>query len=126
MAVKWEGFKEEADLYPNLKYEAVDDEFSRPDHARLNGTVKPINDPFWNRNYPPNGWGCRCTVTQTDEAVTASPAGGADAGFKFNPGKDRKLFDDDNGYQSGTAATDRNEVQQQGTQFMNQYLGDNE
>ena len=33
MAVKWEGFKENADIYPNLKYVAVGDKDTRPDHA---------------------------------------------------------------------------------------------
>jgi len=126
MAVKWEGFKEEADLYPNLRYDAVDDEFSRPAHARMNGTIRPIDDSFWNRNYPPNGWGCRCIVTQTDEAVTPVTEAGADAGFKFNPGKDRKLFDDANGYQTDTAKDDRSSVSSQGEAFLNQYLSENE
>ncbi len=126
MAVKWEGFKEEADLYPNLKYEAVDDKFSRPSHSRMNGTVRPINDSFWNRNYPPNGWGCRCTVTQTDEEVTPVPNAGADADFRYNPGKDRKLFDESNGFKTRTKEDEQATVQGQADQFLNQYLSENE
>lgn len=25
-----------------------------------NGLVLPADDPFWERHYPPNGWGCSC------------------------------------------------------------------
>ncbi|MEI3154348.1 MAG: hypothetical protein V8S95_04015 [Odoribacter sp.] len=28
----------------------------------MDGVRKPVDDPFWNRYYPPNGWNCRCDV----------------------------------------------------------------
>ena len=123
MAVKWEGFKEEADLYPNLRYDAVLDADTRPDHARLDGVVRPISDPFWNRNYPPNGWGCRCSVTQTDEAPTKVPSGELpDAGFDFNPGKDRKLFSDENGYLKDLPKTDATGISREADKLLNDFL----
>lgn len=101
MGSKWNGFAENADIYPNLEYRAVMDGRTRDEHAALNGTVLPIDDPFWEANYPPNGWGCRCSVTQTDKPVAQSDAAKSakpDPGFDFNPGIDKKLFADTAGY----------------------------
>lgn len=99
MAKKWIGFEANADLYPNLEYRAVNDKRSRPEHARLDGTILPITHKFWNKHYPPNGWGCRCSVTQTDKEPTKEPdTDKPDKGFDFNPGKDKKLFSDSAGY----------------------------
>jgi SPP1 gp7 family putative phage head morphogenesis protein len=70
MAEMWRGFVKNADLFPNLQYRTVGDDRVRQEHASLNGIIKPINDDFWNKYYPPNGWRCRCSVTQT--AATAS------------------------------------------------------
>lgn len=95
MAKKWNGFEANADIYPNLEYRAVGDKRARPDHAKLNGTVLPINDDFWSSNYPPNGWGCRCSVTQTDKEPTEGASNFKPGdGFDFNPGIEKKLFAD--------------------------------
>lgn len=102
MAAKWESFKENADIYPNLQYQAVMDERTRHEHAILNGVVLPLDHPFWNDNYPPNGWGCRCDAIQTDAEVKEPPKEviTPDKGFSNNPGKSGKLFADDNPYQA--------------------------
>lgn len=44
------------------KYVTVGDVRVRPEHAVLEGTVLPKDDPFWLKFYPPNGWSCRCQV----------------------------------------------------------------
>lgn len=44
------------------RYTAVLDGRTRPTHRALNGTIRKRTDPFWSMNYPPNGWGCRCSV----------------------------------------------------------------
>jgi len=33
----------------------------------LDGLVLRADDPWWDRNYPPNGWGCQCYVTGLTE-----------------------------------------------------------
>lgn len=36
---------------------------SREEHSALHGTILHCDNPFWQTNYPPNGWGCKCKVT---------------------------------------------------------------
>ncbi len=45
-----------------LRYVALLDGLTRPSHARLHGLILPREDKFWERNYPPNAWNCRCRV----------------------------------------------------------------
>ncbi|MBI3771421.1 MAG: minor capsid protein [Gammaproteobacteria bacterium] len=47
---------------PYLQYMTAGDSRVRPQHAMWDGTVLPIDDAWWSTHYPPNGWGCRCTV----------------------------------------------------------------
>ena len=93
MAEKWERLQETADLFPNLKFRTVGDDRVRPDHERLDGIVKPINDPFWDRYYPPLDFRCRCDVVATAEKVTAhSEDEMPEVKFKGNVGKDNEIF----------------------------------
>jgi hypothetical protein len=34
----------------------------RAEHVALHDAAFRHDDPFWDENYPPNGWGCDCTV----------------------------------------------------------------
>jgi len=34
----------------------------RPQHQAWDGLVLAKDDPFWNTHFPPNGWGCQCSV----------------------------------------------------------------
>lgn len=70
MAHLWAKFQEQKHLFPNLVYRTVGDSRVRPEHAALNGVIKPIDDPFWRTYYPPNGWRCRCTVMNTAEKAS--------------------------------------------------------
>lgn len=124
MAEKWAGFEQNADIYPNLEYRSVTDDQTRIEHARLNGTIRPINDDFWNSNYPPNGWGCRCSVTQTDKALTKSIDYTPGKGFDFNPGKDKKLFSDSNGYRADLADSVIKDMNSQSDALLKNYLKD--
>jgi SPP1 gp7 family putative phage head morphogenesis protein len=69
-AARWNEFEKEAEIIPNLQYQTAGDNMVRYEHAILDGTVKPINDDWWNRYFPPNGWGCRCEAIQS---VDGSP-----------------------------------------------------
>lgn len=110
MAAKWEEFSRYGDRY-NLQYRTVGDDKVRPEHAALNRVTLPITDKFWEEFYPPNGWGCRCTVVQVrkskypvtdhDEAMSLGElATGKDTKgiFRFNSGKQEKAIPDYNPY----------------------------
>lgn len=56
------------DEFPYLMYEAINDSRTRESHARMNGIVRRVDDPFWSRNLPINGHNCRCGVRQLSEA----------------------------------------------------------
>ncbi len=49
---------------PFLQYQAVMDANTRAEHAALHGVIKRVDSDFWDKYYPPNGWGCRCEVIQ--------------------------------------------------------------
>lgn len=70
MGSKWVNIQETKHLYPYLKYVTEGDARVRPEHQRLNGIVLPVDDAFWLKFYPPNGWKCRCDARQLsiDEA----------------------------------------------------------
>lgn len=36
----------------------------RAEHLAWNGVVLPVDDPFWQTHYPPNGFNCKCGVRQ--------------------------------------------------------------
>ena len=63
-AARWTDFESRADKNPFLQYQAVMDANTRAEHAALNGVIKRYDDDFWDKYYPPNGWGCRCEVIQ--------------------------------------------------------------
>lgn len=110
MAGKWEGFMQDGDRY-YLQYRTARDGRVRPEHAALHGVTLPITDTFWEEFYPPNGWGCRCTVVQVrkskypatphDEAMALGEQAlqrDTKGMFRFNPGKEGKAVPDYNPY----------------------------
>lgn len=95
----WHNIIENVELYPNLRYETVGDDLVREEHALLDGAVYPVFDDFWDEWFPPAGWGCRCVVVQTDEDENRIvPDKTVDKGFRHNPGKTGKLFDESHPY----------------------------
>ena len=64
----------------------------REEHLALVGTIRPIEDPWWDTHMPPSAWNCKCSVRKTRRAVTPVPAEGPDeeampSALRQNPGK---------------------------------------
>lgn len=88
MVLKWRGFQRRKATYPNLKYITHNDDCVRHSHRPLHGIIRPVDDPFWDVFFPPNGWGCRCDIQQTDEPVSGSSEDlEVDGTWCFNVGK---------------------------------------
>jgi hypothetical protein len=43
-------------------------EHPRPEHLAWDGTVLPLDDPWWETHTPMNGWGCKCLKLMVSEA----------------------------------------------------------
>lgn len=79
-AGRWQRIERTRDLLPWLQYHQIDRPTKRPAHVPFDGLVLPIDDPFWNTHYPPNGWKCKCSVHQYSDGqldrlgLTPSPS----------------------------------------------------
>lgn len=93
-AAQWVKFAAEGG---KLMYRTQRDGRVRDEHRGLDGTVKDVNDSFWDNYYPPNGWRCRCFVRKVDsETPYKDPESIPEVlpAFKNNPGKTLKAFTD--------------------------------
>ena len=103
-AADWQRFEENADIMPNLTWIPSTSAQPGADHKIFWGVTLPIDHPFWNSHRPGDRWGCKCSLENTDEPLTAIPDDPnpkqnrpAD-GLDNNPGKDGKLFSDSHPY----------------------------
>lgn len=111
----WQQMQETKKLRPYGRYVHGQSINPREQHLAWNGKVVPLDDPWWNYRWPPNGWGCKCSVTsvskrelerngwtvshpEPDETIKVTlntPDGpievetveGVDPSFAYNPGK---------------------------------------
>lgn len=63
-AGQWDRIQRTKRALPYLVYLLGPSKRHRPSHEAKNGLVLPVDDPFWQTWYPPNGWGCKCHVRQ--------------------------------------------------------------
>lgn len=54
---------QESTRFEYWEYRAVGDKRSRSEHRKLDGLILHRDHPFWKKAFPPNGYGCRCSVT---------------------------------------------------------------
>jgi SPP1 gp7 family putative phage head morphogenesis protein len=92
----WTKIQSAKGMLPYLQYHTVGDSRVRAAHARLDGIIKLVDDPFWDKYMPPNAWNCRCTVKQLAEAkVTDTQADNLpqiNPMFAINSGKHAIVF----------------------------------
>ena len=91
---KWSHQQQNKDKRPYLEYMAINDSRVRPSHLALDGVIRHIDDPFWQKYYPSNGYRCRCTTTAITEkqairkGITSNedlPDVQPDKGWSFQP-----------------------------------------
>lgn len=68
-AGEWARIQNTKRLLPYLRYVTMDDEHVRHQHAAWHNVVLPVDHPWWETHYPPNGWGCRCRVEALSERM---------------------------------------------------------
>lgn len=73
MAGKWVDIEQNKAAAPYLRYDTVGDGRVRDEHRKLDGIILLVDDQFWAIYYPPNGWGCRCDVTQLLNGAVTRP-----------------------------------------------------
>lgn len=115
-AADWRRFERNKDILPNLEWMPSTSVTPGKDHKKYWGTIRPVDDPFWNVHRPGDRWNCKCSLEATDEEATPiealpeeSPADRPAPGLEGNPGKEAKLFSDThphvaNGYKGAKEA----------------------
>lgn len=114
-AGEWERSWRSRRVLPYLEYLHTTALDPRPEHLAWVGVVLPVEDPWWDAHYPPNGWNCQCRTRQISESEAKTKPGfnerpadfgsrfeankrtgevmevpnGLDAGWNNNPGKAR-------------------------------------
>lgn len=102
MAVRWRDIERDKKALPYLRYVTAGDGRVRAAHAKLDGATKPVDDPFWDEWFPPNGWNCRCDVQQVVGGERGPKSLPSDKEvpptFRNNPGKSGQVFNTQHPY----------------------------
>jgi len=61
-AGQWERAQRSKKALPYVLYVRTTSADPRPEHLAWVGLILPIDDPFWQTHWPPNGWLCKCQV----------------------------------------------------------------
>jgi SPP1 gp7 family putative phage head morphogenesis protein len=115
MASRWKQIQEDKELFPLLRYDTAGDDRVRLEHQDLDDVVRPVDDPFWDEYYPPNGWNCRCDVQQvssgriTPMEKISLPEKMPEM-FKYNSGKKGLTFPSGHPYYDGLPGDVKNEA----------------
>jgi uncharacterized protein with gpF-like domain len=61
-AGKWASIERNQGDMPYLMYAHTTSLHPRVEHLAWDGITLPVDDPWWDTHYPPNGWNCKCGV----------------------------------------------------------------
>jgi len=56
-AGQWDRAQRTKEALPYFRYSLGPSEKHRKEHAAWQGTILPVDDPWWETHMPPNGWG---------------------------------------------------------------------
>ncbi len=92
--------------YGYLVYRHGDSIIPRPQHLAWDGITLPVNDPWWQTHFVPNGWGCKCKIfAATKEQWKAAGDKGKAPSSPIDPKTGEPVgIDKGWGYNVGTAA----------------------
>lgn len=65
---RWYQQQQNKDERPYLMRDGINDSRQRPAHKILDGIIRPIDDPFWQTHYAPDGYRCRCIMRSLTKA----------------------------------------------------------
>lgn len=109
MAGKWVQIQAQKHLFPYLAFDAVMDKHTSDLCGNLDGVIKPVDDAFWKKYYPPNHFNCRSTVRQvadgniTDDSKISYPEK-MPSMFKVNLAENGLVFPIDHAYYTDVPA----------------------
>lgn len=63
-AGQWQRIERTKQILPFILYVRTASIEPRPEHLAFEGIILPADDAFWRTHFPPNGWGCKCSVRQ--------------------------------------------------------------
>ena len=90
---QWERAQRTKDVLGYWEYNLGPSVKHRPEHEALDGMILPIDDPWWDGNSPPSGYGCKCWLRQVSKfeaeelgVDTAPDESVSDEGFDYPKG----------------------------------------
>lgn len=63
-AGQWNRAQRTKAALPYILYVRTASTEPRVEHLTWVGVILPIDDPWWRTHWPPNGWGCKCSIRQ--------------------------------------------------------------
>ncbi|WOH83686.1 phage minor head protein [Bradyrhizobium sp. BEA-2-5] len=120
-AGRWDQIQQVKARRPYLMYKHLAGQVHpRAEHEAWDGTILPVDDPWWQTHFPPNGWFCHCWVESLSDADldrygyqvsdqappsrlvphivggrTVMVPEGIDPGFAYRPGEQPAATDDE-------------------------------
>lgn len=61
---QWQRIERTKNALPFILYIRTSSAEPRTQHLLFEGIILPVDHPFWRTHFPPNGWGCKCSVRQ--------------------------------------------------------------
>lgn len=102
-AADWRQFEREKDILPRVRWNESTSITPRKSHREFWGRIFEMDDPILAEHRPGDEWGCKCSLSSTDEPATnnkdlPSDLPGHSPGLGGNPGQTAQIISDDHPY----------------------------